>query len=1139
MIGQNPIGPEFAAAADTTRTPTEEQLAIIEAPLEPMLVIAGAGSGKTTTMADRVVHLVASGQAKPEEILGVTFTRKAAGELAAKVRSQLRRLALESPGLIETLGPEVLGPEALEPEISTYHSYANGIVTDYGLRIGVERDATVLGQAQCWQLASQVVEAYDGDLTGYSGSASTLVQAVIALSAECSEHLQNPFQLESWLDALSMRFDALPLVEGKSRGPAAKAAELGGRLRTRARVADMVQRYQQAKARRNALDYGDLVALAARLANESPAVAGQEREKHAVVLLDEFQDTSHAQLTLFASLFGAGHPVTAVGDPHQSIYGFRGASAGQLFRFPEIFRRADGRPAATAALTVAWRNSLAVLDAANVMSRELNRSAHEQHADSPIPLSELRPRPSAPAGEVDAALFGTEAQEAEAIAQNILDRHTLDRTRHQDSEQPSGLPSLREGSSVAVLCRRRAQFPALQDAFDARGIDYEIVGLGGLLATPEVIDVVSTLRVLVDPTRSDALMRLLTGARWRIGSKDLMALADWSRFLAAGNKAARNKAARNKGTDKGANKGTQGSAELIEDSAEAASLIEAIDALETDFWPESARELSVAGRTRLLALRDELRGLRRLVGDDLLSLIGEVERTILLDIELAAKPGLPYHRARHHLDAFQDAAASFVQSAERVDVLAFLSWLGTAEDEEGGLEMLPVEPANGAVQLLTVHAAKGLEWDEVYVPGLAEKSFPSDRAEHWGSGNRALPWPLRGDRSDLPVWDTDGSDQKAWLDGLAEFSDEVKQHAREEERRLAYVAFTRARTYLAVSSAKFAGTAVRAKEVSTFLTELVDSAEAGSSRVNSSRVNIAHWPAVEDLPEENPQRAEVLRAQWPYDPLSGPVMEVAADVRQPRANRRRALEAAADRVQEASRVLELKPADTGVSLPELSPRWGVEARRLLERRATGKQVLNVELPAHISASTLVELRSDPQAVIRQIRRPVPRQPGLSARKGTAFHAWVEEHFGRAGQLDLGEFPGAADDFVEEACQLDELKRNFEASEWAHRIPEYIEVPIETRVADVVVRGRIDAVFRSADGGWELVDWKTGRLPRGRALQERTVQLALYRLGWSRLKGVPLEQVRAAFYYVSQDHTERVLDLADQQELEQIVVSAYG
>ncbi|WP_394939070.1 ATP-dependent helicase [Psychromicrobium sp. YIM B11713] len=1104
-----------AAQLRGTRQPTEEQRLIIEAPLEPMLVIAGAGSGKTTTMADRVVYLVSHELARPEEILGVTFTRKAAGELAARVRLQLQELA-RARGLSFDL----------EPEISTYHSYAKTIVSDYGLRLGVEKDAVVLGPAQCWQLAAQLVEAYDGDLTdSFDGAASTLVQAVIALAGECSEHLRQPREVEELLDGLADRFAELPYLEGSSRSSSLEANKLQAMFRTRARVAELVNRYQLAKNQRNALDYGDLIALAARIAQQMPAVAEQERDRHKVVLLDEFQDTSHAQLSLFSALYGQGHPVTAVGDPHQSIYGFRGASAGQLFRFPEIFRRRDGQPARTAALTVAWRNSLHVLEAANVMSAELNRRAEEQHAGSAVPLLPLRPRPAAPRGEVELARFGTEAEEAEAIAERIAQRRS------------AALSQRTQPSSIAVLCRRRTQFESLQTAFEARGIGYEILGLGGLLATPEVIDVVATLRVLVDPGRSDSLMRLLTGARWRIGVSDLAALADWSKYLARRHRRSAQSARVVEGESQAPPGGTQD--EMIQDTVEAASLVEAIDALEPEFWPAAARQLSAEGRRRLLLLRDELRSLRALVGEDLLSLISEVERSMLLDIELAARPGTSYHRARHHLDAFADAAAGFLQSAERVDVLAFLSWLETAEQEERGLDLQSIDVDPGAVQLLTVHAAKGLEWDEVYVPGVSAGVFPSARIDRWSKRSHSLPWPLRGDVADLPEWDLDGSDQKSWLTAEQIFADEVRVHSEDEERRLAYVAYTRARDFLMVSSSKWLGSAATPRETSAFIEELRQTDQF------SAPPGVEHpWPEDQELPAENPGLAMTTSAQWPYDPLEGPLLTVGEKIQPGSTNRRAAVEAAAERVAHA---WQHPVAD----LWQRSLRWGAEARGLLERRKTAKETLEIELPGHLSASTLMELRANPESVIRQIRRPVPRRPGSAARKGTAFHSWVEQFYGAAGQLDLGDFLAAADEFVEDSYQLSELKDNFAASEWADRQPAYVEVPIETKVAGIVVRGRIDAVFQdtpnspdtpdtedSPEGDWELVDWKTGKVPNASELTVRAVQLAIYRLAWSRLKKVPVDRVRAAFYYVGQNKTIRVNDLAGEEELERIITEAY-
>ncbi|WP_082357948.1 ATP-dependent helicase [Arthrobacter alpinus] len=1129
------------------RPPTEEQAAIICSPLEPLLVIAGAGSGKTTTMADRVVWLVANGLVLPEEILGVTFTRKAAGELAARIRGQLAKLGtLARSGQVE-LAPAAAAKDALEPKVSTYHSYASGIVTDYGLRLGIERDAVVLGAAEAWQLASDVVEAHDGEHQHFTAAKSTLIQSVMDLAGECAEHLQDPADVRAELEAYLAGFDALPYIAETTKPRTLAASRLLDVLRTRGTVVDLVQRYAEAKRRRNALDYGDLVALAAKIAHDVPHAAQMERQRFKVVLLDEFQDTSHAQLQLFAELFGGGHPVTAVGDPHQSIYGFRGASAGQLFRFPEIFRKHDGGYAPTAELTIAWRNSAHILHAANVMSAELTAAqtrkanaklaagltvAERAAAGPQVVVSPLREKPAAPDGEVVLARYCTELDQAEAIAAEILSRKG-DFSSHRGAQG---------AMTVAVLCRRRAQFARFQSVFEAHGIPYEIVGLGGLLSTPEIVDLVATLRVIADPGRSDALMRLLTGARWRIGPADLMAFADWSRYLArrrayaATNHLPFDPSAAVDADGAGESVGEVGEERVVtSDVVDAASLVEALDYLSPDYWPEAARPLSDTARTRLLALRDELRVLRTFVGDELTNLLGVVERTMLLDIELAAKPGSSIHHARRNLDAFSDAAATFMQAAERVDLAAFLAWLETAESEEGGLEMTAVETNPDAVQLLTVHASKGLEWDVVFVPGMNTGAFPSTRADRWTTGAKSLPWPLRGDRADLPVWDTNVADLKTLLEHEKLFADDVKLHGEQEERRLAYVAFTRARDFLMCSSTVW-GSTKTPLEPSLFLREMVPLAEGARQ---SAR--IGQWLEDPEEGEENPVSAGEETAPWPYDPLNGPVIEGRAGVAA-RVGRRAASEASAAAVLAAGAALESRAADTAAAAGTASflaenPRWGKETSVLLAQELVESEQLRVELPPHISASRLVSLGEDPEKVTRAMRRPVPTKPGMAARKGTAFHAWIEDFFGSTGQLDFDEAPGA-DAYVDEAYGLADMQETFKNSAWASRTPAELEVPIETRVADVVVRGRIDAVFRDADGGWDLIDWKTGKVPSKAELAVRGVQLAVYRLAWSRLKEVPLEHVRAAFYYVGQDKLIRPVDLAGQKELEAIVTRAY-
>ncbi|MFE4077896.1 ATP-dependent helicase [Paenarthrobacter sp. YIM B13468] len=1135
---------ELADILGEKNHPTAEQASIIASSLTPRLVIAGAGSGKTATMADRVVWLVANGWVRPEEVLGVTFTRKAAGELASRIRAKLatlQRIATEDDGSVGF--PEgLLGADDLEPKVSTYHSYASGIVSDYGLRLGIERDVVLLGGAQSWQLASEVVEAYDGEYEHFTAAKSTLVNAVIQLAGECAEHLQDPATVRDWVLERVQSFEQLPYMAGAKKNTTQAAGELASMLRTRASVADMVLRYQDAKRQRGVLDFGDLVALAARISREIPLAAATERARYKVVLLDEFQDTSHAQLVLFSRLFGQGHAVTAVGDPNQSIYGFRGASAGQLFHFVQEFPvrhndQASGGEAYSVAptsyLTTAWRNGRNILQAANAIAAPLNKAAAadgpagERDTASGVAVPPLVPSPFAAEGSVVIGRFSTDEDEAGAIARDV---RRYQRTVFE--EEKDGIPVK---PTMAVLCRRRAQMECIRREFELQGIAYEIVGLGGLLDTPEIVDLVATLRVLADPGRSDALMRLLAGARWRIGPADLMAFNDWSRFLAR----------RRSGPGNTLEVADEDPAAVTVESdiTDAASLVEALDFLPRPGWTSGhGRTLSPSALERLTRLSEELRSLRTYIGDDLTTLLGEVERAMLLDIEVAAKPGVSIHQARRNLDAFQDAAAGFLQTSQRIDLLAFLSWLEAAASEEGGLDIAPLETNREAVQLLTVHASKGLEWDVVFVPGLNAGSFPSNRDSRWSSGAAALPWPLRGDRADLPQWDLDHNDQKGWLDAERDFKSDVQHHGEAEERRLAYVAYTRAKFVLMVSSSAWNGSRSGMAGMSSFLSELaplagVSSSSGDARAVGTGRSVVVVHPesvAEESLPDSSPLTATLEVAQFPYDPLEGPSdPRTGARIRLV-PGRRAAMERA------AARVLEFMEECASQASPEAltgNPgRWSHEAQLLLDRRLQGKLHQDVHLPSHISASLFVDLGADPAAVLAQLRRPVPREPGISARKGTAFHAWVEEYFGTTGMLDIDEAPGS-DAHIDEAYGLDHMVEAFKQSEWAHRAPAFVEVPVETKIGDVVVRGRIDAVFRDADGRWQLIDWKTGRRPAGKQLAARAVQLAVYRLAWARLKGVSLEEVSAAFYYVAEDAVVRPHDLGSAEELEQIIAKA--
>src|SRR6202453_3052210 len=329
------IGPVQLARLLRLPEPTPEQAAVIAAPLGPLAVIAGAGSGKSETMAARLVWLVANGMIRPDRVLGLTFTRKAAAELGDRVRSRLERLRranLEGSGLGPAgAAPAGTGPAGRpgsgdpfggDPAIATYHAYAGRLVSDNALREGLEPSMRLITPALSWQLAAGIVAAYDGPMDEIIWTPQTVTAAVLELAGDLAEHLRESADVTGVGAWLAAELDALP-----GRVPASVRKILDTQ-RARERLLPLVERYAAAKAAREVLDHGDQVALAARIASRHPAVGAGERSRYQVVLLDEYQDTSHAQLVLLRALFGGGHPVTAVGDPCQSIYGWRGASAG-------------------------------------------------------------------------------------------------------------------------------------------------------------------------------------------------------------------------------------------------------------------------------------------------------------------------------------------------------------------------------------------------------------------------------------------------------------------------------------------------------------------------------------------------------------------------------------------------------------------------------------------------------------------------------------------------------------------------------------------------------------------------------------------------------------------------------------------
>ncbi|WP_409332149.1 ATP-dependent helicase [Trujillonella humicola] len=1068
---------EVATRCGLSYAPSDEQAHVVAAPADrPLVVVAGAGSGKTETMAARVSWLVANRVVEPETILGLTFTRKAASELNERIRLRLGALARHpetEPELRERLSIAM-------PTVSTYHGYAAALVAEHGLRIGVEPGAGVLGPAMCWGQAATVVTGYTGDMDDVPLGLVSTVEDVLALAAELGEHDVTPAALRAWTATLEHRVAGYPDAPRK-KGPYAPVLEVLTRQRARVALLPLVEAFEARKRAAGAIDYADQVSHAARIAVAAPEVGRRERTRWQVVLLDEYQDTSVGQLRMLEALFGraTGHPVLAVGDPRQSIYGWRGASAGTIERFARTFPGARGRPAQRLTLATSWRNDEAVLAVANAVSGLLPPPPQE--------LPDLAPSPTAGPGAVGVGLYETVAEENAALADRLA--ACWHGTDPQFPPRPDG-----GRPTVAVLVRTRKQLPAIAAALRERDLPVEVVGLGGLLEVPEVSDVVATLTVLVDPAAGDALGRLLTGARWRIGPRDLAALEARARALVH----ARTPQRPAEDADTG---------QRPEPPSERGSIVEALD----DLGDPSA--YSAAAWRRLRRLGAELDRLRGRLPDSLPDLVDEVARTLGLETELASAPGVSPAGARAHLDALHTVAAEFTDLAELPSLPAFLGYLRDAEERERGLEPGEVAVNPEAVQLLTGHSAKGLEWDVVAVPGMTADQFPArtDSSDSWIKDPGALPVDLRlTDRDELPRLrlPVPGSgDQAVVRAALEDYVAEWKEFGLAEEIRIGYVAVTRAR-HLLLCSGSWWRDGVKPCGPSVLLDTARRACAAGAGVV-------VHWAEPPDEGATNPALEEWPVGIWPADPLSEP--------------RRRALTAAAQLV-DASEPHPLEVERLGADDP-LVDAWVRDADLLLRERArTDRPQVEVPLPSHLSVSALVTLRRDPAELARRLRRPMPAAPAPQARRGTAFHAWLEERFGASRLLDLDELPGSGDELAVPDSSLADLQEAFLAGEWADRQPVEVEVPFETPLGPLTLRGRIDAVFADEAGNYEVIDWKTGPPPRGAELAAVGVQLAAYRLGWSRLTGVPVERVSAGFHHVAANLTVRPVDLLDEAGL---------
>ncbi|WP_426706085.1 UvrD-helicase domain-containing protein [Corynebacterium auriscanis] len=1183
--------------------PTDQQAQVIGSkPSGAYLVVAGAGAGKTETMAARVVWLVANGYVRPEQVLGLTFTRKAASELAHRVRSRLETLANSQLylGALAADDPRRRWLSNVAPTIATYDSYAGTIVREYGLLVPMEPAGRIIGDAEQWLIAREVVTNYGGTLS-VDKTIPSVISDVQALSNEAQSHLVDVDQVRE--ESLSAMRDLEGLESTKKKEPEYLSGEnqkFHNAQKQRIELLELVREYRNTLQKRDLMTFDQQMSIAAELVTKHPRVGEEQRQRFRVVMLDEYQDTGQAQRVLLRSLFGEGKDpglaVTAVGDPMQSIYMFRGATASNLEKF-----RADFAPAQKLELTTSWRNPSTVLTLANVVSRW-------SMEDRPL-VSELKPRAGSDEGTVRVAFHDDKEQEITWLAQHVAQHWEA----WTDSDQAKPF-------SAAVLVRRNADAVPIYEALRELGVPAEMSAGPGLLEMPEVEQVLSTLRVLVDPSDDEAILRLITSTRWALGAADIKALSDRAKQL----QRAQVETEHTTGpadqrlqpladvferldhpaqvpSGSGANRATKPGQTLREElqgvlEDPVAGPVGLGDAL-ADLGEATSFGMSPVGAARLEQLSAELGFLRRhSMSKSLPDLVADIERMLGVRTEVLTRwySAPEYSIGTSHLDRFAEIVRGFSEISG-ASASTLVEYLMAAKDKEDGLETGEVTKKDNLVQILTVHKSKGLEWDLVAVPHAGRGTYtdaeaPTTRGYKWTDNATRLPTHLRGDAeafeglATMPVLDLSGVEKRSdHSKRVAGFKQEYNRFEAKEDDRVFYVAITRAKKKLLVSGSAYREGSKSLEDPSVGLVLLRNALyEAAGTRWKAAEEikTIETVPVWSPLGKLRKKEADFEPAD-PSNPQPGGrernlmLNDVLAfnDIRQalidelqqaparvgnaapwprsaaPLLSARPGAEEGAQLVRQALEALKqgspqgaIQPAASSTATTT-GESWDVETAQLIqELRVEETAKIEIPLDVRLTATEAVGLRRDRAEFARRRRRPVPLEPKPYAKRGTAFHNWVEQHYDHVTLLDDEQLPGASDATLQDPA-LERLKERFLQSEWAARTPASIEGAYSVSLAGHVFEGRIDAVFHFSDDptkGWMVVDWKTGKKPTGEDMSAAKMQLAVYRLAWAQVLSsqlgveVPVSEVRAAFHYVQANETVEPDKLPSAREIEQLL-----
>lgn len=1095
--------------------PTAEQQAVIEGAPIPTLVIAGAGAGKTETMSQRVLYLLSNYGIDPSRVLGLSFTRKAAKEFATRLRKRISYLA--ASGVL----PEAADDPwcAASVNASTYDSFAGSLVKEHGMLANINPGAQLITRAASWQILDGILSTYRGKLP--HDKAPTLRTTVVNLAAQMTSHGVTEQQLQAYLEDSRAELDAICQLKG-TKTLAKDFERIIQRIDEVELLLPLLKRFKEYKQEHNLLDFADRMQVALEIVRANPEIVTQIRSDYDAVLLDEFQDTSVNQMELLSTLF-KDMSVTAVGDPNQAIYGWRGASAASLDLFHPMF--SDKVQGATLSLSTAWRNQPRILDVANVIAKPL---AEKAYPGADVITLKAAPHHLEGSGKVHFLYPETDEIEYDLVARAI--KAWKDTYRDPETGENT--------ETYAILARQKYHFAPLLEACERHGLQASVVGLAGLVIQPAIQDLRAILTACINPLEGAAVMRIVNNLD--LPARDLKLLYEWAKELA-----------------KTRNKHTQQRTEF---------LLDAIDMPPAAGWiPDKGTGFSQRSHQQIKQLSLRLSAVRSILDYDIPYVIAKTIRIFDLDVEVAADPFV--NHAAELFDAFMEVAGNYQAETEHANLKNFLEWIETTIEAEDGLKTPTLKLEPGVIQIMTVHQAKGLEWDRVAVVGLVEGGFPGYEGAHHSAKNASdaglkhpftfdqrpqkgwvtkveeLPYPLRQDYrfpdgdgekypANFPILpqfpELDGEDMKSNAEKLKDYYFELAAHAEKEERRVAYVAFTRPKKELLLTGSWYKTGAKSIRLPSRYLQEAVFNANVTPVDYSlQTEDDIVVWHR--DLLEE--VMTIEIASKLVYPRLPGVSRRLVNDS----AKRVTSLiHAYLDEPVEDIRQLEFDPSNK----TQAEMIYSVERALAVHRARLADQIVEVAID-RLSATSATALLTDPETFALRLRRPLPVQPSAAASLGTIFHQWAQTWCQTASSADLPEPTQqlevensleTTDSALFENLSEDQLQQLHSFQSRAKEIfsPELpnvvgLEVPFSFQYGETTIRGQIDVLTHDGKQ-WKVVDWKTGRPPQaGKLSAEKEQQLAaylgqlsLYRRAIAQQQGIAEADIAAELIFLGGD-----------------------